>query len=249
MVLCLRVLVLLLLFRVRLFQALTLGDCGLELLVQDAELLLKRHLLRLQHARSSRVESSVEGSLGVRRSDGFHVHYKTKGALDSMFITRQKGRTRTQPVERRLARCASATSTRSAVRQTVSAGGERIERRRRKSRMHDCSHAGARNASKMSCLDDDVPGALVLFSCEACDLEVRGHLNDEEHRTGGKRCSAHNELTTSSLAPVKLLRKGEAMLLLHGLFVLQRELVLVFHLHGISTVAKDGHDVGAFTER
>jgi hypothetical protein len=81
MVLGLRVLVLLLHVRVRLFQALTLGDCGLELLVQDAELLLKRHLLRLQHARSSRVENSVEGSLGVRRSDGFHVHYKTKRTL------------------------------------------------------------------------------------------------------------------------------------------------------------------------
>jgi hypothetical protein len=32
---------------VRLFQALTLGDCGFELLVQDAKLLLIRHLLRL----------------------------------------------------------------------------------------------------------------------------------------------------------------------------------------------------------
>lgn len=112
--------------RVRLFQALTLGDCGLQLLVQDAELLLKRHLLRLQHARSSRVEISVERSLSLRRGDRFHVHCK-KDAQG----------TRTQPVEPRVARCAGATSTRSAARQTVSVGGGRIERRRRKSRMHD----------------------------------------------------------------------------------------------------------------
>ena len=65
----------------------------------------------------------------------------------------------------------------------------------------------------------------------------------------GKRCRAHNEQMTSSLAPVKLLRKGEAMLLLHGLFALQRELMFVFHLRGISTVARDGQYIGAFTAR
>ena len=61
----------------------------------------------------------------------------------------------------------------------------------------------ASKASKISCLEDYVPGALVLFSCETYDLEVSGHFQDEQHRTGGlpfllSKWYAHREALQST---------------------------------------------------